>query len=84
MKQGLAHGQIAFDYADPVSGAQKAVFDLVWEDGLQPGLTEPVAVLLNESAEVLSLASGAGFRCFTATDRFRTYVETEILRLQAA
>ena len=74
----------ALDYAKPDTGAQMAVFDLVWENGLQPGLTEPVAILLNESAEVLSLASKAGFRCFTATADFRAYVETEVLKLEAA
>ena len=78
-KRDLPPGQMAFDYADPETGVQRAVFDLVWEDGIQPGLTGPVAVLLNESAEVLSLASAAGFRCFTATAEFQSYVETEIL-----
>ena len=77
-------GQMAFDYADPKTGVQRAVFDLVWEDGIQPGLTGPIAVLVNESAEVLSLANAAGFRCFTTTAEFRSYVENEILKLEAA
>jgi len=81
---GLSRGQVAFDYADPETGAQKAVFDLAWPDGLQSGLTGPVAVLLNETAEVLAIASSAGFRCFTAVAEFRAYVETEILKLEAA
>ena len=77
MEQGLASGQMAYDYSDPNTGEQKAVFDLAWQEGLQPGLTEPVAVLLNESPEVLVLASAAGFRCFTTVTEFRTYVEAE-------
>ena len=40
-EQGLPRGQVAFDYADPETGAQKAVFDIAWPDGLQPGLTGP-------------------------------------------
>ena len=83
-EHGLPSGEMAYDYADPESGVQRAVFDLVWESGIQPGLTGPVAVLLNETAEVLSLASAAGFRCFTTPREFRTYVETEILRLEAS
>ena len=82
--RGLLPGQRAFDYADPKTGVQRAVFDLVWEDGIQPGLTGPIAVLVNESAEVLSLANAAGFRCFTTTAEFRSYVENEILKLEAA
>ncbi len=82
--QRLPRGQLGFDHADEATGAQKAVFDLAWPEGLQPGLTQPVAVLLNETAEVLSLASAAGFRCFTTGTEFRTYVETEILKFAEA
>ncbi len=83
-KHGLPRGQMAFDHADPETGAQKAVFDLAWPDGLQPGLTVPVVVLLNETADVLALATAAGFRCFTSVVDFRSYVEAEILKLEAA
>lgn len=82
--QGLPRGLLGFDYADPVTGAQKALFDLAWPDGLQPGLSAPIAVLLNEGPEILALASKAGFRCFTSSADFRAYVETEILHLEAA
>ena len=82
--QGLPRGQIGFDYADPVTGAQKALFDLAWPDGLQSGLSAPVAVLLNETTDILALASGAGYRCFTSSADFRAYIETEILHLEAA
>lgn len=78
-EKGLDAGVLSFDFADPETGAQQAVFDLVWPNGIQEELSEPVAVLLNETAEVISLASGAGFRCFTSTDDFKAYVEKEIL-----
>ncbi len=80
----LPRGHLAFDHADPTTGAQTAVFDLAWPDGLQPGLTGPVAVLLNETADVLAIASAAGYRCFTSGAAFRTYVEGEILGGEAA
>ena len=83
-RRGLPLGEVAYDYADRDTGAQKAVFDLAWPDGLQSGLSEPVAVLLNESAEVLSLASSGGFRFFTSVADFQTYVDSEILGLEAA
>ena len=78
--RGLPRGQLAFGHADSATGAQTAVFDLAWPDGLQPGLTGPTAVLLNETAEVLSIASAAGYRCFTSGAAFRAYVEGEVLR----
>ena len=82
--QGLPQGEMAYDYAHPDTGVQRAIFDLAWPDGLQYGLSEPVAVLLNETPEVLSLASSAGFRFFTTVGDFQDYVESEILRLEAA
>lgn len=75
----LPRGIVAYDFADPQSGEQRAVFDLVWPNGLQEELSQPVAVLLNEDAAVIALASQAGFRCFTEPSSFRQYVESEVL-----
>jgi hypothetical protein len=66
---------MAYDFVDPETGEQRAIFDLVWPNGVQKELTEPVAVLLGESAELISMASAAGYRCFTSTAVFKTYVE---------
>ena len=78
-EQGLPQGILAYDFADAETGEQKAVFDLAWPNGIQPELSEPVAVLLNESRDVIVLASGAGYRCFTTPTDFRRYVENEFL-----
>ena len=75
----LPPGIVAFDFADEITGAQQAVFDLAWPNGLQEELSQPVAVLLNESPETIALASQAGFRCFTDVAAFRQYVEDEVL-----
>ena len=77
--EGLPRGVVAYDFADPESGEQKAVFDLAWPSGLQEELSQPVAVLLNEDAATMALASQAGFRCFTSGESFRNYVSTEVL-----
>lgn len=77
--QGLPRGQVSFDYTDPDTGEQRAVFDLAWPDGVQEGLSQPVAMLLNEGEETLALASGAGFCCFTDIEGFKTYLAKEVL-----
>ena len=77
--QGLPRGVLAFDFADAVSGEPKAVFDLVWPNGIQEALSQPVAVLLNENSETLALANRAGFRCFTTALSFLDYMQREIL-----
>ena len=48
-RAGPPRGVLAFDFADPDTGEQKAVFDLAWPNGIQEELSQPVAVLLNES-----------------------------------
>ena len=82
--EGLPRGQISFDLSDETTGTQLAVLDLAWPDGLQPELSAPVAVLLNEPAEVLSKANAAGYRCFTEAGAFRDYVNAEILGADVA
>lgn len=83
-QQGLPDGILAYDFADPATGKQKAVFDLAWPNGIQKELSQPVAVLLNESSEVIAFASQAGFRCFTTVPEFQKYVESEILIREGA
>ena len=82
-QQGLQPGELAYDYANPETGAQEAIFDLVWTDGLQPGLSEPVALLLDEGDDVIELANRAGLRCFISVESFRTYVSKELLNVAA-
>lgn len=79
VSQGLRQGTIAFDLSDPESGEQKAVLDLAWPLGIQEELTQPVAVLLNEESTTISVASQAGFRCFTNGESFRNYVSLEVM-----
>ena len=82
--RGFAEGDVAYDYADEDTGQQKAVLDLAWPDGLQAGLSQPVAVLLGEEAEALATASQGGFRCFASVQEFKHYVNSEMLREEAA
>ncbi len=77
--QDLPRGVLPYEFADPDTGEQKAVFDLAWPSGIQEELSQPVAVLLNESTETIAIASQAGYRCFTGIAQFRRYVHTEIL-----
>lgn len=76
---GLPRGAMSYDYADPYSGKQIAIFDLAWPNGLQEELSQPVAVLLNEEPATIAIASQAGFRCFTEAQAFRNYVEHDVI-----
>ena len=77
--RSLPRGTLAYDFADPATGEQKAVFDLAWPSGIQEELSQPVVVLLNEGRDTMAIASQAGYRCFTAIADFKRYVQSEIL-----
>ncbi len=79
VEQGLPEGHMLYELADPETGEAMAVLDLVWLDGLQEGLSEPVAVLLDESHDLVATASARGYRVFTQIESFKHYVAREVL-----
>ena len=79
IEEGLAEGGLEFELVDQETGQALAVLDLAWPEGLQPSLSQPVAVLLDESTETEKIANQAGFRSFTEPESFRRYVRREIL-----
>ena len=76
-EQGLNSGEMYYDLSDD-TGAQLATIDIAWPDGIQSGLSEPVAVLLGEPAEVHQIVNAAGYRYFTDVETFKKYVESYI------
>ena len=70
---GLGEGELFYDLSDD-SGKQIATLDLAWPEGVQSGLSEPVALMIGAPAEVLQLVNNAGYRYFTDPDAFKQYV----------
>lgn len=77
--KGLPRGEVLYELSDPQTGAPLAVIDLAWPRGLQEGLSQPVALLLNEGEEVEELVNQAGYKFFTDPVVLCAYVEREIL-----
>lgn len=76
---GLPEGELLYELTDPGTGQPLAILDLAWPEGLQPELSEPVAVLLQETPETLEIANQHGFLYFTEPEEFLSYVWREIL-----
>lgn len=76
---GLARGEADFELVDDATGKLDARLDVAWPDGLQMGLTAPVALLIDQGPRAEEAAGRHGYRFFTDADRFRRYVETEVL-----
>ena len=76
-ENGLRKGEVDYELSDPQTGRTKAIFDLAWPEGIQAGMSSPVAVLLDK--EKLEQANEGEFRAFTSVREFRRYVERDIL-----
>ena len=61
------------------NGQTIAILDLAWPEGLQEGLSQPVALLIDEGRDTEEAANSQGFRFFTDVDTFKKYVGSEIL-----
>ena len=77
--QGLPEGEYEFELTNPDSGEPLVILDLAWPNGLQEGLSGPVALLLGEEPVIVGTASSAGYRCFTDAGAFRQYVSRDVL-----
>ncbi len=79
--QGLPEGERSIELVDKNNGEVFGYLDLAWTNGLQEGLSQPVALLIEEGPEIEKAANQAGYRFFTDVVTFRKYVEQEILAL---
>lgn len=55
------------------------VLDLAWPDGVQTGLSKPLALLLNESEEVYAAANRCGYTYLTNLQDFKEYVKANYM-----
>jgi len=78
-RQGLPAGEILYELVDPKTGEPLAVLDIAWPNGLQEGLSQPVALLLDEEKETENAVNGMGFRYFNTLESFKDYIIREIL-----
>ncbi|MGH2584815.1 MAG: GmrSD restriction endonuclease domain-containing protein [Dehalococcoidia bacterium] len=83
-QRGLPEGELLYEITDGTTGKPIAILDLAWPNGLQEGLSQPVALLINEGQETEEAANRAGFRYFTDLEAFRAYVERDVLALEPA
>ena len=79
VKHGLPAGEILYELVEPYTGEAMAVLDLAWPDGLQTGLSQPVALLIDEDKETEQAVNAVGYRFFNDRSKFYQYVEREVL-----
>lgn len=78
---GLPPGEIEYEPCDEDGAKVLAVLDLAWPDGLQPGLSRPVALLINEGKDVEKVVNQSGYLYFTTVDDLKKYIQKEFLAI---
>lgn len=81
-EQGLPEGELLYEIVDEDDGTPIAILDMAWPNGLQEGLTQPVALLLDEDKRTMNAAQRADFRYFTSVEALKQYATHEILALE--
>ena len=75
-ENGLNSGERNYVIED---NGNDVILDLAWPDGVQTGLSKPLALLLNESDDVYSAANRAGYTYLTSIQDFKEYVKANYL-----
>lgn len=75
-ENGLNYGERNYVIED---NGNDVILDLAWPDGVQTGLSKPLALLLNESDDVYSAANRAGYTYLTSIQDFKEYVKANYL-----
>ena len=55
-------------------GSANTIIDLAWPDGIQVGLSQPLALLIDPDAETQAAVSKAGYKFFVNVAEFKKYV----------
>lgn len=75
-ENGLNSGERNYVIED---NGNDVILDLAWPDGVQTGLSKPLALLLNESDDVYSAANRAGYTYLTSIQDFKEYVKANYM-----
>jgi len=81
MGHSLPEGELMYELVDQGTGNVLAILDLAWPEGLQEGLSQPVALLIDEGDDTEEQANAGGYRYLTDVGEFKDYVMREILAM---
>jgi hypothetical protein len=76
---GLPEGHVEYELSYGDGNDAMVILDVAWPFGVQEGLSQPVAVLMDEEDEVLKAAAEKGYRYFTSTEEFQQYVMNDLM-----
>lgn len=75
--RGFATPEVDTEIPDPISGAELAVAEAFWPEGLQVGVGSPVVLELDPEDADLPRLEELGYQVFTSVDALLGFVENE-------
>lgn len=72
---GIAAPEPHYEISDADTGEALAIADIAWPQGIQPGLTEPVALLFDPDMQTEERLGELGYRFFTTTQKLVWHLE---------
>ncbi len=75
LEYGLAPPDLTGEIADPETGEVLVILDAHWPQGIQAGLSEKVALLLDHDSEMEARLGSLGYRFFTDIPDLWWYIE---------
>jgi len=80
-EQGLPPAEIEYELCDE-TGNLLSVLDLAWPEGLQQGLSKPIALLMDGDRDVEQALNQKGYIYFTSVNGLKKYVQDEIINIK--
>ena len=78
LDNGLPEGELNYELSEE-DGNLLMIVDLAWPHGIKSDLSEPLALLIDESIENQELVNRLGYRYYTVPEDFKAYIEEEYL-----
>lgn len=75
-ENGLNSGERNYVIND---NGEEVILDIAWPDGVQTGLSKPLALLINESDDVCAAANRCGYTYLTDIQEFKDYVKVNYI-----
>jgi len=77
--KGLPEGLANFELIDE-KGNVLMIIDIAWPQGIQSELSEPLALLKNESDSNYGIVNRYGYKYFTNLEEFKSYIEAHYIQ----
>ncbi len=75
---GLPRPELDYEVIDPITGETLTTVDLAWPKGIQEEYSQPIALVLEASKDVITILNQVDYRFFTSIKALYQYLENQV------